>query len=110
MSLIKDISSGENIKIFQFEKNEEFSKVLQIFLKNLGIKHDLRKNFFNGYSGVARIIPQLKGVQNYTDTVQYAKKDDIEVEIFTGYDKIFVVIHFSEDSEDILNNAIANSF
>ncbi|MDO9581028.1 MAG: hypothetical protein Q7J06_10770 [Bacteroidales bacterium] len=111
MSIIKDISSGDNVKIFEFEKNEEFPKVLQTFLKNINIKHDLRKNFYKGYVGIAKIVPSLKGINNYFDTVQYANnKNGIEVEIFTGQNKIFLVIHYAEESEKQLNDAIVNSF
>jgi len=111
VGIIKNISSGKTVKIFEFEKNEEFPKILQTFLKNIGIKHDLRKNFYKGYVGVAKIIPSLKGIKNYSDTVQYANnKNGIEVEIFTGQNKVFLVIHFTEKSEKQLNNAIANSF
>lgn len=111
MSKIKDISSGDNVKIFEFEKNEEFPKLLQAFLKNIGIKHDLRKNFYKGYVGVAKIIPSLKGINAYADTVQYANnKKGIEIEIFTGQNKVIVVIHFSEESENQVNEAIVNFF
>ena len=100
MSLIKDISSGDNVKIFEFEKNENFPNILQTFLKNIDIKRDLRKNFYKGYVGVAKIMSSLKGINDYSDTVQYAtNKKGIEVEIFTGQNKIFLVIHYVEESE-----------
>jgi len=111
MSKIKDISSGDTIKIFEFEKNTKFSKILQNFLKNIGIKHDLRKNFYKGSVGIAKGIPYLKGIENYTDTIQYANNQKwIEVEIFTGQNKVFLVMHFTNESEKILNDAILNSF
>lgn len=111
MSLIKEISSGEQVKILQFEKNEEFSEVLQTFLKNIRISHDVRKNYYKGYVSIGRIIPQLKSIGNYTDTVQYANnKKGIKVEIFTGKNKIFLIVHYSKKSETVLNDAIANSF
>ncbi len=99
------------MKIFEFEKNEEFPSLLQNFLKNIGIKHDLRKNFYKGYMSISKITPSLKGIFNYTDTVQYANnKSGIQVEIFTGQNKVFLVIHFTDENEKVLNDVITASF
>jgi hypothetical protein len=55
------------------------------------------KIFYKGYVGMVKIIPSFKGINDYSDTVQYANnKNGIEVEIFTGQNKVFMAIHYAQ--------------
>lgn len=89
------ISSGEGLKCLELNRGVKVGTLIQSFLMELGISRSNRKNIFKGYVGVGRVEPWRKTLEDYRDTWQHIE-GAISVDIFTGAQKVFVVVRFDK--------------
>jgi len=73
MSIIRSISTGNNVVIIELDKSQSVEVSLQNFLREVGFNRNKRKNLFKGHVGINIIEKSKRGIDDYADSIQYVE-------------------------------------